>query len=74
METFGIIGMIFGLGAMGIVYELKRTDKHGNINVEELKEKAEKYKDNLAALMITRSDSLKIYRLTVSQSSILKKA
>ena len=37
METFGIIGMIFGLGAMGIVYELKKT-------VEILKKEGYNYK------------------------------
>lgn len=29
------------------------TDKHGNISIEDLKAKAEEYKDNLAALMVT---------------------
>ena len=42
METFGIIGMIFGLGAMGIVYELKKTVEKKKKDVEELKERAEK--------------------------------
>ena len=42
METFGIIGMIFGLGAMGIVYELKKTVGILKKEVAELKEKAEK--------------------------------
>ncbi|MDC1517044.1 hypothetical protein N8385_04900 [Cyclobacteriaceae bacterium] len=42
METFGIIGMIFGLGAMGIVYELKKTVEILKKEVAELKEKAEK--------------------------------
>ena len=42
METFGIIGMIFSLGAMGIVYELKKTVEILKKEVAELKEKAEK--------------------------------
>ena len=42
METFGIIGMIFGLGAMGIVYELKKTVEILKKEVAELKGKAEK--------------------------------
>jgi len=42
METFGIIGMIFGLGAMGIVYELKKIVEILKKEVAELKEKAEK--------------------------------
>jgi hypothetical protein len=42
METFGIIGMIFGLGAIGIVYELKKTVEILKKEVAELKEKAEK--------------------------------
>jgi len=42
MEPFVIIGMIFGLGAMGIVYELKKTVEILKKEVAELKEKAEK--------------------------------
>ena len=42
METFGIIGMIFGLGTMGNVYELKKTVEILKKEVAELKEKAEK--------------------------------
>ena len=39
METFGIIGMIMGMGAMGIVYELRKTVEALKKDVEELKEK-----------------------------------
>jgi hypothetical protein len=42
METFGIIGMIFGLGAMGIVYELKKKVETLKKDVEELKKRDEK--------------------------------
>jgi|TARA_B110000046_G_scaffold177993_1_gene205424 hypothetical protein len=42
MDTFGIIGMIFGLGAMGIVYELKKTVELLKKEVAELKESAKK--------------------------------
>ena len=42
MEPFVIIGMIFGLGATGIVCELKKTVKILKKEVAELKEKAEK--------------------------------
>ena len=42
MEPFGIIEMIFGLGAMSIVYELKKTVEILKKEVAELKEKAEK--------------------------------
>ncbi|MDO4229117.1 MAG: aminomethyl-transferring glycine dehydrogenase [Capnocytophaga sp.] len=37
----------------GMQVVVTKTDAHGNIDVADLKEKAEKYKDNLAAVMIT---------------------
>jgi len=37
----------------GMTVVVVETDKHGNISVEDLKAKAEKYKTNLAALMVT---------------------
>ena len=37
------------------------TDKDGNINIPELKEKAEQYKDRLAALMITYPSTHGVY-------------
>jgi len=37
----------------GMTVVVVETDKHGNISVEDLKIKAEKYKINLAALMVT---------------------
>ena len=43
------------------------TDKHGNINVEELKEKAEKYKDNLAALMITYPSTHGVFESSIQE-------
>ena len=43
------------------------TDKYGNINVEELKEKAEKYKDNLAALMITYPSTHGVFESSIQE-------
>ena len=37
----------------GMKVVVTKTDENGNIDVADLKEKAEKYKDNLAAVMIT---------------------
>jgi len=37
METFGIMGFIFGLGAIGMVYQLKTTVETLKKDVEELK-------------------------------------
>ena len=39
------------MAGMNVV--VTKTDEHGNISVEDLKEKAEEHKDNLAAVMIT---------------------
>jgi glycine dehydrogenase len=43
------------------------TDKHGNINVDELKEKAEHYKDNLAALMITYPSTHGVFESSIQE-------
>jgi glycine dehydrogenase len=43
------------------------TDKHGNINVNELKEKAEHYKDNLAALMITYPSTHGVFESSIQK-------
>ena len=43
------------------------TDKHGNINVEELKERADKYKDNLAALMITYPSTHGVFESSIQE-------
>ncbi len=37
----------------GMKVVVVKTDKHGNVDVDDLREKAEKYSDELAALMIT---------------------
>ena len=37
----------------GMKVVVTKTDEHGNIDVADLKDKAEKHKDNLAALMVT---------------------
>ena len=43
------------------------TDKHGNINVDELKEKAELYKENLAALMITYPSTHGVFESSIQE-------
>ena len=43
------------------------TDKHGNINVDELKEKATHYKDNLAALMITYPSTHGVFESSIQK-------
>ena len=43
------------------------TDKHGNINVDELKEKASHYKDNLAALMITYPSTHGVFESSIQE-------
>ena len=43
------------------------TDKHGNINVDELKEKAEIHKENLAALMITYPSTHGVFESSVQE-------
>jgi|TARA_B110000914_G_scaffold224645_1_gene242958 hypothetical protein len=37
MESLGIIGFVFGLGAMGMVYQLKTTVETLKKEVDELK-------------------------------------
>ena len=43
------------------------TDKHGNINVDELKEKAEIHKENLAALMITYPSTHGVFESSIQE-------
>ena len=43
-------------------------DKHGNINLDELKEKAAEHADNLGALMITYPSTHGVLRTTSSRS------
>ena len=43
------------------------TDKHGNINVDELKEKADHHKDNLAALMITYPSTHGVFESSIQE-------
>jgi glycine dehydrogenase len=43
------------------------TDKHGNIDEEELKEKAELYKENLAALMVTYPSTHGVFESSIQQ-------
>ena len=43
------------------------TDKHGNINLEELKQKAFQYKDSLAALMITYPSTHGVFESSIQE-------
>jgi len=43
------------------------TDKHGNINVDELKEKAKIHKDNLAALMVTYPSTHGVFESSIQE-------
>ena len=43
------------------------TDKHGNINVDELKEKADHHRDNLAALMITYLSTHGVFESSIQE-------
>ncbi len=44
-----------------------KTDKHGNVDVDDLREKAEKHKDNLAAVMITYPSTHGVYEVQVRE-------
>ncbi len=44
-----------------------KTDNHGNVDVEDLREKAEKHKDNLAAVMITYPSTHGVYEVQVRE-------
>jgi glycine dehydrogenase len=44
-----------------------KCDKNGNIDVQDLKEKAEQYKDNLAALMITYPSTHGVFEASVKE-------
>mgnify|MGYP003322465071 FL=1 len=43
------------------------TDNHGNINEKELKEKAEQYKENLAALMVTYPSTHGVFESSIQE-------
>ena len=43
------------------------TDKHGNINVDEFKEKAKIHKDNLAALMVTYPSTHGVFESSIQE-------
>ena len=43
------------------------TDNHGNINEKELKEKAEHYKENLAALMVTYPSTHGVFESSIQE-------
>ncbi|MGY8948504.1 MAG: aminomethyl-transferring glycine dehydrogenase [Flavobacteriales bacterium] len=45
------------------------TDKHGNINVDELKEKAKLHEENLAALMITYPSTHGVFESSIQEVS-----
>jgi glycine dehydrogenase len=45
------------------------TDKHGNINVDELKEKAKLHEENLAALMVTYPSTHGVFESSIQEVS-----
>ncbi|MBT5596428.1 MAG: aminomethyl-transferring glycine dehydrogenase, partial [Flavobacteriaceae bacterium] len=45
------------------------TDKHGNINVDELKEKAKLHEENLAALMVTYPSTHGVFESSIQEIS-----
>ncbi len=51
----------------GMKVIVTKTTEEGNINVEDLREKAEKYKDNLAALMVTYPSTHGVYESSIKE-------
>jgi len=51
----------------GMKVVVVNSDSSGNIDVEDLKKKAEQYKDNLAALMVTYPSTHGIYEETIQE-------
>lgn len=51
----------------GMKVVVVNSDANGNIDVEDLKKKAEQYKDNLAALMVTYPSTHGIYEETIQE-------
>ncbi|QXP74276.1 aminomethyl-transferring glycine dehydrogenase [Tenacibaculum sp. HL-MS23] len=51
----------------GMKVVVTKTDERGNIDVEDLREKAEKHKDNLAALMVTYPSTHGVYEKAIKE-------
>ncbi len=51
----------------GMKVVVTKTDEKGNIDVEDLRAKAEKYKDNLAALMVTYPSTHGVYEKAIKE-------
>ncbi len=51
----------------GMKVVVTKTDERGNIDVEDLRAKAEKYKDNLASLMVTYPSTHGVYEKAIKE-------
>lgn len=51
----------------GMEVVVVNCDEHGNIDVEDLKQKAEKYKDNLSALMVTYPSTHGVFEASITE-------
>ncbi|WP_461534214.1 aminomethyl-transferring glycine dehydrogenase [Sinomicrobium sp.] len=51
----------------GMKVVVTKTDERGNIDVDDLREKAEKYKDNLAALMVTYPSTHGVFESSIKE-------
>ncbi|ETN96700.1 aminomethyl-transferring glycine dehydrogenase [Zhouia amylolytica] len=51
----------------GMKVVVTKTDDRGNIDVEDLREKAEKYKDNLSALMVTYPSTHGVFESSIKE-------
>ncbi|MDT8347152.1 MAG: aminomethyl-transferring glycine dehydrogenase, partial [Flavobacteriaceae bacterium] len=51
----------------GMQVVVTKSDERGNIDLEDLKEKAEKYKDRLAALMVTYPSTHGVFESTITE-------
>ena len=51
----------------GMKVVVTKTDERGNIDVEDLREKAELHKDNLAALMVTYPSTHGVYEKAIKE-------
>lgn len=51
----------------GMKVVVVKSDEHGNIDVADLKEKAEKYKDNLSSLMITFPSTHGVFETAIQE-------
>lgn len=51
----------------GMKVVVTKCDERGNLDIEDLKEKAEKYKDNLAALMVTYPSTHGVFEANIKE-------